>query len=165
MAFTPIETEEAFNEAIKDRIARERAKYADYDAVKQKAAQYDDLISQKWEEKAKGYEADLTKEQQAKAAAEADKAKEKARADLAEKALSRYKIAAKYKLPSELADRIQGDTDKEMETDAEGLAKLVGAGRQATPRFSPDPKTDPSDRDAAKTAAYKALLDGLNNQQ
>lgn len=161
MAFTPINTEDEFNKAIQDRITRERAKFADYDDLKDKAAKYDDLISQKWEEKAKGYEADLDKERQARADAEADKAKEKARADGAEKSLTRYKVAAKHKLPSDLADRIKGDTEKEMDQDAENLAKLMG-NQQTPPRFRPDAQTDPHDKDAAKTAAYRELLNNLN---
>ena len=42
MEFTPITTQEEFNEAIKDRLARERRvtaeKYADYDEMKSRSA-------------------------------------------------------------------------------------------------------------------------------
>lgn len=43
MSFTPIETQEAFDAAIKDRIARERAKFADYDELKAKADELDGI--------------------------------------------------------------------------------------------------------------------------
>ena len=42
MSFTPIETQEKFDEAIKERLARERAKFADYDELKAKAAKFDE---------------------------------------------------------------------------------------------------------------------------
>lgn len=42
MSFTPIETQEAFDAAIRDRIARERAKFADYDELKAKAERFDE---------------------------------------------------------------------------------------------------------------------------
>ena len=49
MEFTPITTQEEFNEAIKDRLARERRvtaeKYADYDEMKGKISTYEEQIS------------------------------------------------------------------------------------------------------------------------
>lgn len=49
MEFTPITTQEEFNEAIKDRLARERRvtaeKYADYDELKGKISTYEEQIS------------------------------------------------------------------------------------------------------------------------
>lgn len=41
MEFKPIETQEAFDAAIKERIERERAKFADYDGIKADAAAKD----------------------------------------------------------------------------------------------------------------------------
>ena len=38
MEFKPIETQEAFDAAIKERLERERAKFADYDELKSGAA-------------------------------------------------------------------------------------------------------------------------------
>lgn len=161
MAFTPINTEEEFTAAIQERLTRERAKFADYDDLKDRAQKYDDLIAQKWEEKAKSYEADLAKAQQAKADADEARTKEKTRADKAEQALTRYKVAAKHKLPSDLADRIKGDTEADMDKDAETLAKYLGTAT-TPPRFKTDPRSDPNDKEAAKRAALKGLLDSIN---
>lgn len=41
MEFKPIETQEAFDAAIKERLERERAKFADYDELKSGAAAKD----------------------------------------------------------------------------------------------------------------------------
>lgn len=41
--FTPITSQEDLNEAIKDRLARERAKFKDYNDLKAKASQFDQL--------------------------------------------------------------------------------------------------------------------------
>ena len=49
MAFKVFETEDEYNEAFRERVERERKKYADYDALKEKASKYDDLIKQDFE--------------------------------------------------------------------------------------------------------------------
>ena len=79
----------------------------------------------------------------------------------------RAKVAAKHRLPDELAERLVGDTEADMDADAATLAKMIaprpapdtdaGAGtRGATPagdRPRPKARTDPTytfDRSAAK---------------
>lgn len=42
-SFTPINTQEEFNNAIKARLARERAKYAGFEEFKDKAAKFDEI--------------------------------------------------------------------------------------------------------------------------
>ena len=41
MAFKPIETQEDLDIIVGERLKREREKYADYEALKEKAAKYD----------------------------------------------------------------------------------------------------------------------------
>lgn len=41
--FKPITSQEALNEALKERLARERAKFKDYDDIKAKAARLDEI--------------------------------------------------------------------------------------------------------------------------
>ena len=60
----------------------------------------------------------------AEKAEEARKALED-RASKAEAELLRLKVASKAKLPPELAERLRGDTEEELEADAERLAELV----------------------------------------
>lgn len=42
----------------------------------------------------------------------------------------RRTVAAKYKLPDELADRLKGDTEEEITTDAKGLAKKLNISQK-----------------------------------
>ncbi len=65
---------------------------------------------------------------------EADKAEEarkalEARASKAEAELLRLKVAQKKNLPPELAERLRGETEEELEEDAERLSELVKPGK------------------------------------
>lgn len=159
MAFKTFETEDEYNEAFKERLERERRKYADYDALKEKAAKYEELLKQDFEGKAKKARADYD--------ALVDKYKDydanittlTERATKAENSLLKLKIANEHKLPLELADRITGADEKAMREDAETLCKYMHVGMGA-PAFNPDPR-QANDKDAAKTAAYRTLLNGL----
>ncbi len=132
MAFEPIETQEALDKIIGDRLAREKTKYADYDDLKSKAGLYDalkeesdkyktDLDAYKskesdWAEKEKKYTADITAKDN-----EIEKYK---------KSEARIKAAREAGLPFELADRITGDTAEDMAKDAVNLKKYFN---QSTP--------------------------------
>lgn len=59
------------------------------------------------------------------------------RAADAERSLLRAKVALAKNLPAELADRLHGDTEAEMEADAETLAGLVAARNTAAPTTVP----------------------------
>lgn len=139
MEFTPINTQEEFNEAIKERLARAEAsvrrEYSDYDALKQAAASHEAAMNQanekikaqattigELEAKVKGYETDSAK----------------------------TRIALRLGLPYELAGRLTGETEKDIQADAESLAKLMGAGQTPPPLRSTEPAGD-------KRAALKKL--------
>lgn len=155
MAFKVFETEEEYNEAFKDRVERERKKYADYDALKEKAGLYDELLKQDFEGKAKKARADYD------ALVEKYKDHDKTvsalteRATRAENSLLKVKIANEYKLPLELAERITGENEDAMKQDADMLSKYV---HSTTPAFNPEPVNTET---AAKDAAYKSLLANL----
>lgn len=145
MEFKPINTQEDFDAAIKDRLQREREtvekKYADYDDLKKKASAYDtdtQALKQTIETanatigelngKIKGYETDSAK----------------------------TRIALEMGLPFELRSRLNGETEEEIRADAEGLVKLIGKQNQpAPPLKNPEPKTD------EKSAVLKGLRDQL----
>jgi hypothetical protein len=57
--FAPIDSQEAFDAAIKDRIGRVKAGYADYDEIKAKAAEHDALIESQKSENQKAIDAAL----------------------------------------------------------------------------------------------------------
>lgn len=137
--FTPINTQEEFDTAIKDRIERERAKYADYETVKQNAGKLQtdlDTANNKISEletqnsdlniKVKNYEADNL----------------------------RTKIALKAGIPFEYRDRIKGETEEEMKKDAAQFAELIGEKKKKSPPL----KQEPGNNDDATKTAYKSML-------
>lgn len=112
-AFAPITSQADLDRVISDRLSRQRAQFSDYDALKAKAAKFDEHEA-----------ANKTELQRAQEAAAADKA----RADVAETALLRARVAAAKGIPAELADRLAGKTQAEMEADADKLLAVLGRG-------------------------------------
>lgn len=150
MAFEPIETQEAFDAAIKSRIERNTKsvtdevtkKYEEYispeDASKQTAElnkQIKDLTAKLGERDSSI--ADLT-------------AKNKAY----ETASVKTRIAREYNIPYELADRLSGETEDDIKKDAEKLSAFVGRKKTA-PLFDLDSGSGKDD------SAYKNLLKSI----
>lgn len=162
MAFKTFETEEEYEKAFEDRVARERKKYADYDAFKEKAGLYDELIKADYEGKAKKAKEDYDK------LVEKYKDHDKTVTDLTERAakaensLLKIRIANEFKLPMDLADRITGADEKAMKEDAEKLSKYLHAPN--APGFSPEPRIVGDPKKAAKDAALKSLLQNLDKK-
>lgn len=103
-----------FDRMVGERLARERAKYADYDEVKGKAAEYDKTV-----------EAQKTELQKAtdKAAAETE------RATKAEAAALRAQVALEKGLTASQAGRLVGATRDELLADADQLLTDIGAAK------------------------------------
>lgn len=123
-AFTPITTQDDLNRVIADRISRERSKYADYDALKTKAEQFD-AIEQ-------ANKTELQKAQDAATAANAT-------ATQAQQDALRLRVAIAKGLPASLVDRLRGSNEQELTADADELLKLVtppaaGGQQPAGPR-------------------------------
>ena len=146
--FKPIETQEALDAIIKDRIERAKKSAADETAKK-----YEGYLSP-----------DDVKKHTDQITALTDKLKESETkiADLTAKnsayeiASVKTKIAHEVGLPYELADRLSGTTEEEIRKDADALSKFA-MHPQATPSFSPE--TPPA---ASADAAYRALAHDLN---
>lgn len=115
MSFNPINTQEEFDQAIQQRIERERktimAQYADYDALKTQVTEltqklkdeqtrHSDTVKQivDLQDKVKGYELEALK----------------------------TNIANETGIPFALRGRLQGSTEEEIRKDAETLAGLIG---------------------------------------
>jgi hypothetical protein len=113
-AFAPITSQADLDRNIGDRLARQRAQFGDVDALKAKAAKFDELEA-----------ASKTELQRLQEAAAADKA----RGDKAEAALLRHEVAVAKGIPAELADRLAGKTREEMEADADKLLGVIGNGQ------------------------------------
>lgn len=135
--FKAITTQEELDEVIKDRLKRER-----------------DKLSKEVEEKYKDY--DSLREELSKAkenSAEIETLQKKLQAY--EKAEMKRKVAMEYKIPYNLADRIQGDDEESMAEDAKNLQAYFK--KEAPPLRNTE--TIPKKEDA-----YKKLLDGLKGE-
>lgn len=148
--FTPINTQEEFDTMIKDRLARERAKFADYDDIKTQLADanskiadfektieknqkaYDDLLAQSNEKDTKiaGYESDALK----------------------------TSIAINKKLPLELRKYLQGTTEEELNASADELLKFQ------SPSAPPLGASEPEIPKDSKEKAMRDMLKSINNK-
>lgn len=127
--FKPITSQEDLNRIIAERVNRERGKFADYDAMKAKAAQFDQI------EQANKSDVEKANERAAKAEADAEKAKADA---------LRLRIAAKHGISDEDADLFLTATDEATLTkQAERLAQ-TDADRKKTKNHVPREGTNPN---------------------
>ena len=147
--FKPIETQEAFDNAIKARLDRntESVKkqfegFISPDDFKTKTADLNGKIT------------DLTGKLAEKDTTIADlTAKNKAY----ETSSVKMRIAHENGIPYELANKLSGDTEEDIKKDAETLAKFIGK-KQPAPLGSTE-----HDHADSKNAAYKSLLASLKN--
>ena len=135
MPFTPINTQEEFDAAIRDRLERERGKYADYEDLKTQVStlttERDTALQQVADRDAKiaKYETDSVK----------------------------TRIAREKGIPAEMAHRLTGSTEEEIAQDADAMAKIFQTAKGAAPLFD---NSQPVGDD--KDAALKQLLQNLN---
>lgn len=147
--FTPINTQEEFDTRIKDRLAREKAKYADYEDIKSQLAEaqtkiadfektieknkkaYDELSAQSQEKDTKiaGYEADALK----------------------------TSVAINKKLPFELRKYLQGATEEELNASADELLRL------STP-VPPLAKSEPEPPKDSRQQAMREMLKSIKGE-
>lgn len=143
MPFTPINTQEEFDEAVKERLARQeqsiRGEYADYEELKTKAAGADEAKAD--------YEKQIKDAQSAKKNSDV--------------ALIRYKKAYEYKLPMDMADRLRGDTEADIDKDAKAMAAMIGKHRGgALPLRENEPKVPKDERRAALREMLAKMKEG-----
>ena len=157
--FTPITTQEEFDKAIKARLAQKDRELED----KLK----DFLSPAKVSELKKEYEDKLTESKNSLKEVQ-DKLKEyensyvelKTRAEKAEHTILKNKIAYAHKLPMELAERLVGDTEEDLNKDAESLSSIVGSGN-VPPLYTKE--THPNGA-GSTDAAMLTLLNQLTNK-
>ncbi|HJR89886.1 MAG TPA: DUF4355 domain-containing protein [Aeromicrobium sp.] len=104
--FTPPATQDELNKIISDRVARERAKFADYTDLKSKAAKFDEL-----DQASKSEQERLT---------ERLTAAETRAAELEQRSI-RLEVASENGLTPAQAKRLVGATREELEADAKEL--------------------------------------------
>ncbi|MGN1101289.1 MAG: DUF4355 domain-containing protein [Huintestinicola sp.] len=152
--FKIIDTQEAFDAAIKSRLERNTRtvteevtkKYEGYlspeDAAKSSEA-YTKQIAE-LNERLKGHEATIADLTAKNKAYETNSAK--------------MKIAHETGIPFELADKLSGETEEEIRADAEKLAKFT-ARNQASPLYSSEVPVKDSQK-----AAFMSMLQSLNKK-
>lgn len=148
--FTPIETQEQFDEAIKDRLARSekkwQEKYSGYlspDDLSVKTKELNDKISEL---------SNSLNSANEKATADAETiAGLEAKVKNYETASVKSRIAHEVGIPYELANKLSGDTEEAIRKDAETLKPFV------TQKQTP-PLRDPESRDAGSGDATKESL-------
>ncbi len=140
--FQPITSQEQLNALLGDRLARERAKFADYDELKAKATKFDQAEAASKTELEKAVEAN----EQLRSELDTLKAKQ-----------LRHDVAAAKGLHPDAAAHLVGATREELEASAESLAKLIGARKSQPPTLrlaGQQPNTDPQ-------ADARAFVDNL----
>ena len=145
--FTPINTQEEFNQAIGARIQRER------DTVTRELS---GQISER-DAKIKGFEsqiADLTSQLEDARKQAGTVAELQAKIKGYETNSVKMRIAREVGLPYELAERLSGEDEKTIRSDAETLKKVFKAQNTA-PMYHPSGENGAG---AAKEAALKELL-------
>ena len=150
-AFKAITTQEEFDNAIQDRLSRQKEsiekQYADYAEIKTRNTELETEIGalkttlSETNGKTENYDKDIA-ELNAKIAGY-------------ETASMRTKIALQYGIPYDLAGRLVGEDEASMTTDAKKLAELVGSKQPPAPLKGTEPKIDGQD------GAYKSLLETL----
>lgn len=141
--FKIIDTQEAFDAAIKERLERQKKTVT--------------------EEVRKQYEGWISPEEAGKSA-ERITGLEKQVADLtakntaAELGALRTRIAHETGLPFELAGRLVGDDEKSLREDAAALARLTAPETKPSPNYSPEPPVG-----ASREAAFRAMASEITN--
>lgn len=145
--FKPIETQEDFDAAIRQRMAR-------YE--REVAARYEGWMSPDDVAKMKGeYEKTIADSAQQLADHDKTVADLTARATKAEHTLLRQQVAASKGIPIELASRLVGETKETLEKDAENFAAYLSP-KTAPPLRSTEPQTvNPS------TSAWQQMISSL----
>ena len=147
--FKAIETQEALDAIIKDRIERAKKSAADEAAKK-----YEGFISPDDVKKHTDQIAALTEKLRESDTNIADLTAKNSAYEIAS---VKTKIAHEVGLPYELAERLSGTTEEEIRKDADALSRFA-VHPQATPDFSPE--TPPG---ATADAAFRALAHDLNS--
>lgn len=145
--FKKIETQEEFDAAIKDRLARENKKYEGFvspDKLAELKADYEKEISEKYENYTSPDDlANMKKDYEGKIAKyETDSVK--------------TRIANEMGLPSSIASRLNGSNEEEIRKDAESFADLF----QKEPPLATGEQTVAT-KEQEKELAYRKLLKNL----
>ncbi len=152
--FTPIETQEQFDAAIKDRLGREKAKYSEqlagFEETKTKLSEAEKQIADLTDamtaanEKISGFESQI-------------KERDDKIADYATRA-AKTQIAHEFGLPFDAIEFLKGDNEDEIRKSAESMKSLVGATKVAPLATNDGANLDP------KESALRGMLQDLTTK-
>lgn len=158
--FTPINTQEEFDAALKERLKRDR---------EAQAKKFEGWTSpEDLQKKMSEFERQIKELQDAAAASEKTLAEKDAK--IAEGAkyrtdLEKTRIALAAGLKIDYADRLRGENADEWKKDAEVLAKDFAVSHRTAPLGDPEPaqsKNVRTDKRSAENAAFKNMLADLS---
>ena len=153
--FKPIETQEALNEIIKERIEQ---------AKRSEAKKFEGYSSPDDVANLKNQLEELTKSSAAAAEKYANYDKELAERDAKikkyETASVKSRIAHEMGLPYGMADRLTGEDEDSIKKDAEALKSILGTQPKKTTPLAGSPESSGD----AKKMAYKQMLDKLKGE-
>lgn len=127
MDFKPIETQEQFEDAIRDRVDRINKKYESWtspDKLQEIKDGYEQSASKKFEGYTSPEDLQTMKD-------DYESKLETIRNENTSLKASqlRSKVANEFKLPTEMVSRLQGSTEEELRADAKALAELVSTNK------------------------------------
>ena len=161
--FTPIETQEDFDKAIKSRLAqkdRELAeKYKAYLSPEDAEAMKADFKKQLEDANKSVKEAQDRLKTVDSTVSELTK-----RAEAAESSLLKNKVANEYKLPLERANRLIGTTEEELKKDAESLSGIIKPSNPSAPPLYTGNQNLSGNANNQVNAGYGELLAQINSQ-
>lgn len=134
--FKAITTQEEFDKIVKNRINREREKYADYDQLK---SENNDLKTQldSFKDAKQTYENQVNDLQNELKTFKTQKLKSD--------------IASEFGIPRSMAERLQGEDEETLRNDAKAMAEYF----TVSPSVPPLKSVEPADSDPEKDAYHK----------
>ena len=143
--FAPITSQEEFDKALAKRLERERAKFADYDTLREKASKFDEV--------------------QEASKSELQKAQE--RAEAAEKRATEFEhVALRTRIATEMGvipEVIQGTDEETMRASAQRVLDWANQGKRTPPPTKPLASGSAAPKDGEQgraAAALRALRQG-----
>lgn len=153
MEFTPINTQEEFDAAIKDRLSRQEAKirgeYSGYEDLKRQ--------SEAWQKEKESYEKTISENKTAYEDLNSKLSEATGKIAAYETDALKTKVAIEAGIPMELRDYLNGNNEEEIKASAEKLGKFTKAA-QTPPQFTPETDPPKASEDALKQRAFKNML-------
>ncbi len=152
MEFKAITTQEELDNVIRDRLARQKetieSQYKDYEAIKKEKEELEQQVT--------ALNATITEANDKYASYDKELLGLNAKIAEYETANMKTRVALKYGIPYDLANRLVGEDEETITKDAEKLASLVKQRDPVPPLKNTEPQV------SEKNGAYKSLLENLN---